>query len=90
MDLEEVDLGQRGTLYSYTIVRVPPAGWPGEVPYVLGQVELPAGPQVLAQVVDCGYDELEIGMTVELTVHAVPSHNGGPDKLVYKWRPAAG
>ena len=90
MDLEEVDLGQRGTLYSYTIVRIPPAGWPGEVPYILGQVELPAGPQVLAEVVDCGHDELEIGMAVELSVHAVSSHNGGPDKLVYKWRPAAG
>ena len=50
--LEAVELSQRGTLYSYTVVRVPPQGWPGAVPYVLGQIELPEGPQVLAEVID--------------------------------------
>ncbi len=87
-DLEAVDLGAKGTLFSYTIVRIPPAGWPGEVPYVLGQVELPQGPQVLAEVVDCEHDDLKIGMAVELTLQAVPAENGRPDKAVYKWRPA--
>ena len=88
MDLEAVDLGQRGALYSYTIVRIPPAGWPGEVPYVLGQVELPTGPQVLAEVVDCRHEDLRIRMAVELTIQPVAAEGGGPDKLVYKWRPA--
>ena len=87
-ELEPVDLGGKGILFSYTIVRVPPAGWPGPVPYVLGQVELPQGPQVLAEVVDCGHDDLRIGMAVEMTIQAVPARNGGPDKAVYKWRPA--
>ena len=87
-DLEAVDLGAKGTLFSYTIVRIPPAGWPGDVPYVLGQVELPQGPQVLAEVVDCEHDDLKIGMAVELTLQAVPAENGRPDKAVYKWRPA--
>ena len=87
-DLEAVDLGAKGTLFSYTIVRIPPAGWPGEVPCVLGQVELPQGPQVLAEVVDCEHDDLKIGMAVELTLQAVPAENGRPDKAVYKWRPA--
>jgi len=87
-DLEAVELGAKGTLFSYTIVRIPSAGWPGEVPYVLGQVELPQGPQVLAEVVDCEHDDLKIGMAVELTLQAVPAENGEPDKAVYKWRPA--
>ena len=87
-DLEPVDLGSKGILYSFTIVRIPPAGWPGEVPYVLGQVELPQGPQVLAEVIDCEHDDLKIGMAVEMTLQAVPAENGGPDKAVYKWRPA--
>ena len=87
-DLEAVDLGAKGTLFSYTIVRIPPAGWPGQVPYVLGQVELPQGPQVLAEVVDCEHDDLKIGMAVELTLQAVPAENGEADKAVYKWRPA--
>ena len=87
-DLEAVELGGKGILFSYTIVRIPPAGWPGEVPYMLGQVELPQGPQVLAEVVDCEHDDLKIGMAVEMTLLAVPAENGGPDKAVYKWRPA--
>jgi uncharacterized OB-fold protein len=86
--LEAVELGVKGILYSYTIVRIPPAGWPGNVPYVLGQVELPQGPQVLAEVIGCEYDDLEIGMQVEMTLQAVSAENGGPDKAVYKWRPA--
>ena len=87
-DVEPVDLGRVGTLYSYTIVRIPPAGWPGPVPYVLGQVELPSGPQVLAEVIDCEHSALTIGMPVELAIQAVPAQEGGGDKLVYKWRPA--
>ena len=87
-EVEQVDLGTTGTLYSYTIVRIPPAGWPGPVPYILGQVELPSGPQVLAEVVDCEQGDLAIGMAVELAVHAVAPDEGGPEKLVYKWRPA--
>ena len=88
-ELEPVDLGREGTLFSYTIVRIPPAGWPGEVPYALGQVELPSGPQVLAEVVDCEHSDLAIGMPVELSIQAVPAQEGGADKLVYKWRPSA-
>ena len=87
-NLEAVELGVKGTLYSYTVVRIPPAGWPGNVPYVLGQVELPQGPQVLAEVIGCDYDDLEIGMEVEMALQVVSTENGGPDKAVYKWRPA--
>ena len=87
-EVEPVDLGTHGTLYSYTIVRIPPAGWPGQVPYILGQVELPSGPQVLAEVIDCDQSDLVIGMAVELAIRAVAPEEGATEKLVYKWRPA--
>ena len=87
-EVEPKDLGTVGTLFSYTIVRIPPAGWPGQVPYILGQVELPSGPQVLAEVIDCEQSDLAIGMPVELAIQAVAAEGGGPEKLVYKWRPA--
>ena len=80
---------KEGSLFSFTIVRIPPAGWPGEVPYILGQVELPSGPQVLAEVIDCEHSALTIGMPVEMAIQAVPAQEGGEDKLVYKWRPAS-
>ena len=60
------------------------------MPYILGQVELPSGPQVLAEVIECEQSALKIGMPVQLAIQAVPAHEGGDDKLVYKWRPAFG
>jgi|TARA_Y100000031_G_scaffold142529_1_gene172151 hypothetical protein len=87
-ELEPVELSKRGTLYSYTVVRVPPPGWPGPVPYVLGQVELPEGPQVLAEVIDCPEAALRIGMAVELALQPVKAGEGDTETAVYKWRPA--
>ena len=89
-DLEPVELSRQGTLYSYTIVRVPPAGWPGPVPYALGEVELPEGPHILAEVIDCPEGELAIGLAVELAMQPVTAADSGPTRIVYKWRPAAG
>ena len=88
--LEQVDLSRRGTLYSYTIVRVPPDGWPGDVPYVLGEVELNEGPHILAEVVGVTHDELRVGLDVQLAIRPVPAGNSGRTLMVYKWAPVAG
>ena len=85
--LETVELSKQGTLYSYTIVRVPPSGWPGPVPYLLGQVELPEGPQVLAEIIGCQEADLKIGMEVELALQPVMAESEESAKAVYKWRP---
>ena len=89
-DLESVELGRRGTLYSYTVVRVPSTGWPGPVPYILGEVELPEGPHVLAEVIDCPESELKLGIAVELALQTVLDKDSGETRVVYKWRPAEG
>lgn len=89
-DLEAVELSRQGALYSYTIVRVPPAGWPGDVPYILGQVELPEGPHVLAEVVDCGEMDLRIGLSMELALLPVKAEGAEAVKVVYKFRPQGG
>ena len=86
--LGPVDFSLDGTLYSYTIVRVPPDGWPGPVPYTLGEVQLPEGPHVLAEVVDCPAGDLAIGMAVVLALRPVPGENSAAHRVVYKWRPA--
>lgn len=91
-DLEPVQLSRQGTLYSFTVVRVPPPGWPGKVPYILGEVELPEGPHVLAEIIDSEPDGLEIGMSMELALEwvSVAESNRGLVKVlaVYKWRPS--
>ena len=88
-NLEAVELSQQGVLYSYTVVRVPPAGWPGPVPYFLGQVEVLEGPQVLAEVIDCQENDLKIGMPVELALLPITGNESDSEKVVYKWRPAS-
>ena len=85
--LEPADLSRTGVLYSYTIVRVPPSGWPGVVPYILGEVELPEGPHVLAEVIGVAEDDLEIGIDVELTLQTVTSEESERPRIVYKWTP---
>ena len=90
-DLESVLLSRQGTLYSFTVVRVPPAGWPGKVPYTLGEVELPEGPHVLAEIIDSEPEQLKLGMPMELALEriSVAESNKGLGKVlaVYKWRP---
>ena len=87
-DLESVELGTRGTLYSYTVVRVPPPGWKGEIPYALGQVELPKGPHVLCRIVDCPPERLRVGMALELVTEVATEDEEGTQSLVYAWKPA--
>ena len=88
--LEEVSLSAHGSLYSYTLVHVPPAGWPGPVPYILGQVELPEGPHIMAEVVDASFEELKVGIPMTLALRNITVPDTGPDtveqKAVYKWR----
>ena len=65
-------------------------GLAGAVPYILGQVELPEGPQVLAEVVDVPVEDLDIGMELELVLRASAGEGAVSDKsdnMVYKWRP---
>jgi uncharacterized protein len=87
--LEPVEFERSGTLYSYTIVRVPPAGWPGLVPYTLGEIQLPEGPHVLAEVIECESSDLKIGTRMELVLRALKGADAGEEKVVYKWRPAS-
>ena len=86
-NLSPVEFGAKGKLFSYTVVRVPPPGWPGAVPYVLGEVELSEGPHVLAEVVDADSSSLAVGLMMELVVAPVPGHPQGEDVRVYQWRP---
>ena len=85
-DMGPVELSKQGTLYSYTIVRVSPSGWRGDVPYALGQVELSEGPHVVSEVIDCPFEQLKTGMKVELALAPGGEDAEGNELVVYKWR----
>ncbi len=79
----EVSSG-RGTVYSWTAVWRPqtPAF---EVPYVPLVVEMEEGWFMLADLVGCEHDAVQVGMPVEVTFHA---HPGGVTLPYFQPRPA--
>ena len=57
----------RGTVYSFTVVRqsrTPP--FDQLVPYVVALVDLDEGPRMMTNVVGCGFDQLRVGMALEV------------------------
>lgn len=64
-----------GSVYSYSVMEEV-SGWPeSKLPLILAYIELREGPRVVSNVVDCGPDEVEIGM--ETTVRFIPTEKDG-------------
>jgi uncharacterized OB-fold protein len=58
----------RATLYTYSVVHhndLPP--FPERVPYVAAVVDLEEGPRMMTNVVDCPFEQLRVGMPLEVT-----------------------
>ncbi|MFN8036708.1 MAG: Zn-ribbon domain-containing OB-fold protein [Acidimicrobiia bacterium] len=69
-----IEASGRATLYTYSIVHrndLPP--FPERVPYVTAVVDLEEGPRMLTNVVDCAFDDLRIGMALEVTFRPISS-----------------
>jgi uncharacterized OB-fold protein len=82
--VEWVEASGRATLYTFSIVRqndLPPfRDW---LPYVAAVVDLEEGPRMMTNIVDCGVEDVRIGMALEFTTR--PAH----DIAVPVFRPAS-
>lgn len=96
-DIEEVQLSNRGRIWSYTNSCYPPP--PPFVsrhepfqPVTIAAVELDAEKMVvLGQVVEgVGVDALKVGMKMELVIETVPDKTEPEGKVVWKWKPVEG
>lgn len=90
--VEEVLLGRRGRLYSYTVQAYrPPALFRGEpwAPYAIGLVELPEGLRVLGMLTGCPLDDVRIDMDLELVLEPLYRDDAGREVLTYKYAPSA-
>jgi uncharacterized protein len=61
-------VGRRGTVLTWTVIRVPPSGYGDQVPYAVAIVELDGGTRITCQIADTDPQEVKIGMPVFLTV----------------------
>ena len=86
---EDLQLGPRGTLYTWTYVHVPLFAKKDAAvdAYGVGQVDLPEGPRIQAILVG-GPDDFEIGMELELDLETLGPDKEGNDVVIYRFRPA--
>jgi uncharacterized OB-fold protein len=85
---EPIVLRGAGTVYSFSVVRQPPAGYDDQAPYVMALVRLAEGPLITAQLTDCDAEHVAIDMQVEMVTRRL--RDLGPDGLIiygYTFRP---
>ena len=90
-DVEETLLTRQGKLLSYTLVCYPPpppfvAPKPF-VPFPIGEVEFPEGIAILGQMIGGKYEDLKIGMEVEMVVDKLFDDDRGNEVVGWKFRP---
>ncbi len=59
-------LAQEGAIETFTIIRVPPAGFGDQAPYAVGIIALDDGVKLTAQIVDCKPEDLAVGKRVRM------------------------
>jgi uncharacterized OB-fold protein len=87
-DTEDVALGPRGTLYTWTYVHFPLFGAKRADAggYAVGQIDLPEGPRVQS-VLSGGPESLRIGMEMELDLETLRENERGEEVVIFRFRP---
>ena len=89
---EQIELPDHGTLWSYTVQRFAPKSPPYDgpepfAPFAVGYVELP-GACIVESRLKCGsFDELRLGMPMQLTTDCLRTDPDGTQVLIYAFRP---
>ena len=82
-ELEEIVLSKRGTLYSYTITRVPVGKFP--IPHAVGMITLPEEVRLTAPLVIGDDEEFKIGSEMEMEITTLWTE-GDCDVIGYKFK----
>jgi len=65
-DLKWVELKPRGKILTYTVIYVAPKQFETLAPYAFGIIELEDGPKLPGMIKDVKFEDLKVGMEVEL------------------------
>jgi uncharacterized OB-fold protein len=88
LNLKEIKLSPKGKIYSYTVVmQRPPVYYRAEVPYAIGFVELPEGIRVETLFTGCNFEDLRVGMDVEILIDKLHEEEDGTEVYCYKFKP---
>ena len=85
--VEEVPLGRRGKLASFTVAWAAPEGI--KPPMVLGYVDMPEGVRLLSMITNCEpkIDALELGQEMDLVFEEIRRDDEGNQVVAYKFKP---
>lgn len=71
-------VGMKGRVISWTIIRVPPAGFSDQAPYIVAIIHLTSGRTITAQLVDIEPTRIVAGLPVVTIIRRItqPSEDG--------------
>jgi uncharacterized OB-fold protein len=64
--LEWREVSGKGSIYAFTVVRIPGPGLEGRLPLCVATVELDEGVRMIVNILDCAPEDLAIGKRVKL------------------------
>ena len=84
-EFETVNLPEEGEVVSYTVIRTAPSGFEDEAPYAIGIVNLGGEVQFLTQIVDCDFEDIQIGSKVRVEFRKI-QEDGKSGVLCYGYK----
>jgi len=88
-DMEEVALSTKGKIWTYTIARQGYPMMPLVAPFICAQVVLQEKVSCLSLITGCEFDDVKIGMDVELYFWKVNNDSEGNEVMAYGFKPVA-
>lgn len=85
--LEDIRFSGKGKIHTYSVIHTPAEDFKILSPYVVAIIELDEGTKITSQIVDCDYDEINIGDEVELVFRKIKEE--GDDGVIsygYKFK----
>ena len=89
--MREKKLSGKGKILTYSIIYNATEHFEVHVPYPIAIIKLDEGPKLTAQIVDCGINDVKIGMHVQSTFRKIQADGDrGAIYYGYKFKPIEG
>ncbi len=88
-EFENTQIGDKGKVEAFTIIRVPPSQFTDQSPYSVAIVNVGDDVKILCQIADCEPEDMRIGMQVKIEFRKIQQEgHGGILNYGYKCVPA--
>lgn len=84
-ELKPVTLATTGKVLTYTIIHIAPTQFTDEAPYAMAICEMDGGGRITAQLVDCPFADIKIGMPVRIEFRKI-QQDGHHGILMYGYK----